>query len=119
MPTRSSKKPPKSKTPAKAQAVQPAATPTPGAAVPPARPTRPRDAAQLAWMVVAEATGMELTPPVKEAVAKAPEREKNPHAVALGKLGGAKGGKARAATLSAAQRRDIAANAATARWKKS
>lgn len=41
---------------------------------------------------------------------------KNPHAVALGKLGGTKGGKARAANLSAARRKAIARKAAKARW---
>lgn len=41
---------------------------------------------------------------------------KNPHAVALGKIGGLKGGKARAAALTAAQRRAIAKRAALARW---
>jgi len=44
---------------------------------------------------------------------------KNPAAVALGKLGGAKGGKARARKLTPAQRADIARIAAVARWKKS
>ena len=39
-------------------------------------------------------------------------REKNPHAVALGKLGGAKGGKARAAKLSAKRKHSIASKAA-------
>jgi hypothetical protein len=43
---------------------------------------------------------------------------KNPAAVALGRLGGKKGGKARAAKLTAAQRRAIAKKAAEARWKK-
>jgi hypothetical protein len=43
---------------------------------------------------------------------------KNPHAVALGKLGGPKGGKARAAALTAAERRAIARKAAEARWSK-
>lgn len=43
--------------------------------------------------------------------------EKNPAAVALGKLGGAKGGKARAAKLTAERRREIAKKAAAARWK--
>ncbi len=43
---------------------------------------------------------------------------KNPHAVALGKLGGAKGGKARAKKLTAEQRREIGRKAAAARWKK-
>jgi hypothetical protein len=43
---------------------------------------------------------------------------KNPHAAALGRLGGLKGGRARAATLTAKQRRDIASKAARARWHK-
>ena len=38
-------------------------------------------------------------------------KKKNPHAVALGKMGGAKGGKARAAKLSAKRRRQIARGA--------
>jgi hypothetical protein len=42
---------------------------------------------------------------------------KNPAAVALGKLGGAKGGKARAESLSPAKRKAIAKKAAQARWK--
>jgi hypothetical protein len=44
--------------------------------------------------------------------------EPNPHAAALGRLGGLKGGPARARTLSAARRRDIARAAAHARWKR-
>lgn len=44
--------------------------------------------------------------------------EKNPAAVALGRLGGLKGGKARAEKLSAKKRQDIARNAALSRWKK-
>jgi hypothetical protein len=43
---------------------------------------------------------------------------KNPAAVALGRLGGLKGGKARAAKLSKKRRSEIAKNAAAARWKK-
>jgi hypothetical protein len=43
---------------------------------------------------------------------------KNPHAQALGKLGGLKGGKARAAKLTPEQRAEIARKAAAARWKK-
>jgi hypothetical protein len=43
---------------------------------------------------------------------------KNPHAVALGRLGGLKGGKARAEKLSAKKRQQIAKKAAKARWKK-
>lgn len=46
------------------------------------------------------------------------ERHKNPAAVALGKLGASKGGKARAAKLSTEQRRSIAKKAAQARWEK-
>jgi len=41
---------------------------------------------------------------------------KNPHAVALGRLGGAKGGQARSASLSPDRRREIARAAAAARW---
>lgn len=44
--------------------------------------------------------------------------EKNPAAVALGRLGGQKGGKARAAKLSASRRSAIAKKAARARWGK-
>jgi hypothetical protein len=43
---------------------------------------------------------------------------KNPAAVALGHLGGLKGGKARAAKLSAKQRKEIAQKAAKSRWNK-
>ena len=47
-----------------------------------------------------------------------PNAGKNPAAVALGKLGGAKGGAARAAALSPKKRSLIAKKAAAARWKK-
>jgi hypothetical protein len=43
---------------------------------------------------------------------------KNPAAVALGKLGGAKGGRARAEALTPAKRKAIAQRAARARWGK-
>jgi hypothetical protein len=43
-------------------------------------------------------------------------RERNPHAAALGRLGGLKGGKARAEALTAKRRREIARAAARARW---
>jgi len=43
--------------------------------------------------------------------------EKNPHAVALGRLGGKKGGVARAIKLTAAERSEIARKAARARWQ--
>jgi hypothetical protein len=44
--------------------------------------------------------------------------QKNPHAAALGALGGAKGGKARAAKLSATKRKQIARKAASSRWSR-
>lgn len=47
---------------------------------------------------------------------KAPERKKNPAAVALGKLGASKGGKARALALSPKERSAIAKQAAEKRW---
>jgi len=45
-------------------------------------------------------------------------KKKNPHAVALGKIGGAKGGKVRAAKLSPERRSEIARKAVLARWAK-
>ncbi len=47
-----------------------------------------------------------------------PPKKKNPAAVALGKLGGKKGGPARAKKLTPQQRREIARKAAQARWSK-
>jgi len=46
------------------------------------------------------------------------KKKKNPHAVALGKMGGSKGGKTRAARLTAERRREIARKAVLARWAK-
>lgn len=46
----------------------------------------------------------------------APAPAKNPAAVALGRLGGLKGGKARAASLTAKERSEIAKRAAAKRW---
>ncbi len=46
------------------------------------------------------------------------ERKKNPHAQALSALGASKGGKARAKSLSAKKRKEIARKAALARWEK-
>jgi hypothetical protein len=51
--------------------------------------------------------------------AEEPEIGKNPAAVALGRLGGLKGGPARAARLSPVKRRNIAKKAASVRWKRS
>jgi hypothetical protein len=45
-------------------------------------------------------------------------KKKNPNAVALGKLGGSKGGKIRAAKLTAEERSEIARKAVLARWAK-
>jgi hypothetical protein len=46
-----------------------------------------------------------------------PKREKNPAAAALGRLGGLKGGKARAALMTPEERKESARKAAEARWK--
>ncbi len=46
------------------------------------------------------------------------ERVKNPHAQALGRLGGRVGGLARAKSLTPERRREIAVNASKARWTK-
>ena len=53
-----------------------------------------------------------------DAEPKPEEPQKNPAAVALGRLGGLKGGKARAAKLSPAKRKAIAKKAAAKRWSK-
>ena len=74
------------------------------------RPKRPRDPNVRAKLIVDIATG--------EVEDKDPDEGKNPHAVALGRLGGKKGGKARAAKLTPKQRAQIARNAAKARWSK-
>jgi len=50
--------------------------------------------------------------------AEPPKSEKNPAAVALGRLGGLKGGPARAAKLSANKRAEIAKKAAKVRWSR-
>lgn len=72
------------------------------------KPKRPSDLNQLAKVIVDEATGQ--TPPAKAV------KQKNPAAVELGRLGGKKGGPARAEKLSAKRRKEIARNAAAARW---
>ena len=71
------------------------------------RSRKPIDVNQLAASIVDEATN---TPAEKT-------HKKNPAAVALGRLGGLKGGPARAAKLSAKKRSQIAQKAASARWK--
>jgi hypothetical protein len=67
-----------------------------------------KDINQTAFSVVQQVTGQ--IPP--------PQPEKNPHAQALGRLGGLKGGKARAEKLNKSQRSQIASKAATIRWAK-
>jgi len=70
---------------------------------------RPRDPNQLAKLIVDIATGeVEDTPP---------DDEKNPAAVELGRKGGLKGGKARAAKMTPEERSAAAKKAADARWK--
>jgi hypothetical protein len=78
-------------------------------------PKRPRDISQLAYAIVAEATGEAETVTPHEDEAEEPIRAA---AAALGRRGGLKGGKARAASLSPEKRREIAQKAARARWKK-
>lgn len=71
---------------------------------------RPRDVNELATQLVAEAVGDE--PPFD------PDEGKDPAAVALGRKGGLKGGKARAAAMTPEERSAAARNAARARWSK-
>jgi len=69
---------------------------------------RPRDPVSLAKLIGDIATGQ-----VQDEV----EDKRNPAAVELGRKGGLKGGKARAAKLTQRQRRESARRAAKARWK--
>jgi hypothetical protein len=73
------------------------------------RGTGPKDFNQIAFSVVQQATGQ---------VEKIKPPEKNVHAVTLGRAGGLKGGKARAAKLTPEQREEIARKAAQKRWGK-
>ncbi len=76
---------------------------------------RPSDPNLLAYQIVQEST--QDSPPEESAVAPT-AKEKNPAAVALGRLGGLKGGPARARKLSAEKRKKIAEKAAKTRWGK-
>ena len=79
----------------------------------------PRDANSLAARIVALSTGQDepkLTEHSNEPTTETPEKEKNPAAVALGRLGGLKGGPARAKSLTEKQRREIGKKAASVRW---
>jgi len=88
------------------------------------RTKRPRDLNQLAASIV-EATTQEQAEPeeepqpepeTEESTSELNEEGKNPHAVALGRLGGKKGGPARMRKLTAEQRSELARKAAQARW---
>lgn len=74
------------------------------------KPKRPRDTNQLAKAIVDLATGEAQEPVVKDT--------RNPAAVELGRLGGLKGGRARAKALTASQRSKIAKLGAQKRWNK-
>lgn len=74
------------------------------------KPKRPKDLNLRARYIVDLALGEE-----KE---ENPDEGKNPNAVALGRLGGKIGGKARAKSLSAKRRKAIAKKGAKSRWKK-
>jgi hypothetical protein len=73
------------------------------------KPTRPRDSNQLAKFIMDVVTGEETLPEDKPT-------GKNPAAVELGRLGGLKGGKARAEKLTPEQRKEIAKKASEKRW---
>lgn len=75
----------------------------------PKRSSKGRDPNAIAFQIVSAATGDSEAPAVLE---------KNPAAVALGRLGGLKGGQARAKALPPKKRAEIAKKAALARWKK-
>lgn len=88
----------------------------------PKRSTR-LDMNQIAGLVVAQATHGEFIPKgvaaiyrEREEAARASLAGKNPAAVMLGRLGGLKGGPARAAALSKAQKREIGRKGAAVRW---
>ena len=74
---------------------------------------RPRDPNQLGRLIVALSVGE-----TEEAAPAPVDTGKDPAAVALGRRGGLKGGKARAKSLSAKRRKEIAKKAAKSRWSK-
>lgn len=81
------------------------------------RKKTPTDINILAKSIVTRVTHEELLP--ETVMEQLPiVKEKNPAAVALGSLGGLKGGRARAEKLSANRRKKIAQKAAKARWDK-
>lgn len=74
---------------------------------------RPRDVSQLAKSIVDDATSEVEPEPELPA-----DDGKNPAAVALGRLGGLKGGRARAKKLTKKQQSEIARKAAAVQWRK-
>jgi hypothetical protein len=78
------------------------------------RPAAKRDFMQVARGIVEVAIGEQMD---GKPLPDPPEDKRNPHAVALGSMGGKKGGKARAKKLSAHRRKTIAKKASAARWK--
>lgn len=80
------------------------------------RKKKEHDFAVTAFRVVQKATG-QIEPEPKQTEPDLIEG-KNPHAVALGRLGGLKGGNARFEKLTPEQRKEIARKAARARWGK-
>lgn len=79
------------------------------------RKEKEHDFAVTAFRVVQEATTDADDTPTDEEMPLDTEG-KSPNAVALGRLGGKKGGLARAAKLTGEQRREIARRAAQSRW---
>lgn len=75
------------------------------------KPKRPRDTNQLAKLIADIATG--------EATDPGPDEGKDPAAVARGRKGGLKGGKARAKNMTAKERSEAARKAIQARWSRS
>lgn len=81
----------------------------------PTRSSKDHDFVTVARRVVEQAIGEHLDGTPLNDTTNA-SRIKNPHAVALGKIGGQKGGRARAEKLSARKRSQIARKAALKRW---
>lgn len=74
------------------------------------KPPRPRDPNQLAKLIADLATGEKTDASLDDG--------KNPAAVQLGRLGGLKGGKARADKMTPERRAEIARKAAATRWRR-
>jgi hypothetical protein len=77
----------------------------------PIRSSKKKDFTENAFSIVQKVTGQAEAAPVEKSV-------KNPAAVALGRLGGLKGGRARAEKLSKKKLSEIGKKAAQQRWAK-